>query len=263
MNRATNIFALTMMDNVMVKASIVQETLAGVIIGRDQADFMGHGFIHEVVKGLGINIINHSGHDLTATAHSPNNRSLAGRTTAPAPLIPMLILGLAANKGFIDFHKTNEFAKFLIGKTNPDSMAHRPSRTIRPCADHSMDLQSTHTLFAAQHKVDYLEPSLQGIIGVLENGSHQDRKAITSCGTTTLPVEGPVKFIDLFAAAPWAPDPERPAPSHHISFTGIFIREHGCKFGQGHLPNSLFVHGKYPLTFDDHKIAHKLSYVKK
>lgn len=113
MNRPTDIFALAMMDNTMIAPGI-KMPVTGVIIGRDQADFVRNGLIHEAIKGLGVNIINDLSHDLATSTNSPDNRSLATGATAPASLVLMLVLGFAAYKGFVNFHKANELAKFGI-----------------------------------------------------------------------------------------------------------------------------------------------------
>jgi hypothetical protein len=117
-----------------------------------------------------------------------------------------------------------------------------------------MDLQGAYSLLATQHKVDYPEPSLQGIIRVLEDRSHEDRKAIATHGRTpTLPMPGPLEFIDLIAAAPWAPYAFRPTPRNKIGFTCVFIREHGFKFIHGHLSDSLGFHRESPSNLDDYQ----------
>jgi hypothetical protein len=116
-----------------------------------------------------------------------------------------------------------------------------------------MDLQGAYSLLATQHKVDYLEPSLQGIIRVLKNCSHQDRKAISTGGTSALPMPGAAKFIDLIATAPWAPYAFRPAPRRKVGFAGIFIGEFGFEFGQGHGSYGLGFHRESPSNLDDYQ----------
>jgi len=116
-----------------------------------------------------------------------------------------------------------------------------------------VDLQGTNPLFATQHKVDYLEPSLQGIIGIFENSSYQDGEAIASSGTAALPMKGAAKFIDLIAIAPRTSYAVGPAPGGKVGFAGIFIREHGLKFIKSHLSGRLGFHRESPSNLDDYQ----------
>jgi hypothetical protein len=252
MNRTADIFALAMMDHTMVTPGI-KMPVTGVIIGRDQAYFMRNGLIHEAVKGLGVNIINDLSHDLAATANSADNGGLTAWPTPAASLVLVLVLGFAAYKGFVNFHKANELAKFGIVEASPDTVTHRPCSAIRACADHPMNLQGTHAFLATQHKVDYLEPNLQGIIRILKNCSHQDRETITTGRTTALPVPIAAKFIDLIATAPWTPYAIRPAPGSKIGFAGVLSRKFGFKFCESHLSGGLGFHRKSPLSLDDYQ----------
>ena len=154
MNCSADIFALSMMDNPMIIPGI-KVFIAGSIISRNQTDFIRNGLIHEGFKGLSIDIINHFRHDLTTTANSPDNGGLTRRATATTTLISMFVLGFTAYKGFVNFHKAHQLAKFIITESCPDAVAHRPSGAIRPCADHPMDLQGAYTLLTGKHKIDY------------------------------------------------------------------------------------------------------------
>ena len=151
MNRPADIFTLGVMDNAMVTPRI-EISVTGSIISRDQADFMGNGLVHKGFKGFGINVINYFRHDLAATAHGPNNRSFPGRTTATPTLITMLVFGLATDKSFVNFHKADKFTKLSIVKSCPDTVAHRPCRTVRSCADHPVNLQGANTLLLVSIK---------------------------------------------------------------------------------------------------------------
>jgi hypothetical protein len=253
MNSAADIFASAMTDNAVI-TPLVKKPIARVIIGRKQADFIGNCLMDEIIKGFGVNIINHFRYDLPPSAHSADNGSLAAWPTPAASLVAMLVFGLSANESFIDFHKTHQLAKFGIVEASPDSVTHRPRRTVGTRTNHSMNLQGAYAFFATQHKVDYLEPNLQGIIRILENRSHQDGETIASLGrTATLPVPRAAKFIDLIATAPWAPYAIGPAPGSKIGFAGIFIREFGFQFCESHGSYGLGFHRDPLLGCDDYQ----------
>ena len=76
-------------------------------------------------------------------------------------------------------------------------------------------------------------------------------------------MQGAAKFIDLIATAPWAPYTIRPAPGSQIGFAGIFIGEHGFKFGQSHLSKVLVFIGNLLQALMITKITHLFPYVKR
>jgi hypothetical protein len=116
-----------------------------------------------------------------------------------------------------------------------------------------MDLQGAHAFLTTQHKVDYLEPNLQGIIRVLKNRSHQDRKPITPLRrTATLPMPGAgMKLINLIVTAPWTSYAIRPATVNKVGFAGVLSGKSGFQFSQCHLFGDLGFHRESPLTIDD------------
>jgi hypothetical protein len=254
MNRPDNIFAPGMVNHAMI-VNVIKKTVPGVIISRKQADFLGNRLPHELIQGRSVNMVNNLGDNLTTSSYGSNNGGLAGRPTSPAaPLIPVLIFGLAADKGFINLDKSNELAEFIIAKPFADSVTHIPGRAIRPCADHPVNLQGANALFTAQHKVDYFKPGLQGIIGVLENRSYQDGETVSAPSrAAALPVKGAAQFIDLITIAAWTPYPFRPAPGSQISLASVLSRESGFQFGQGHLIGFWNFHGLSPSNLDDSK----------
>jgi hypothetical protein len=116
-----------------------------------------------------------------------------------------------------------------------------------------MDLQGAYTLLTTQHKIDDLKPSLQGIIGILEDRTHQHRKAIPLRGATALPMPSSAKFIDFIATAAWAPYAIGPAPGSQIAFTGILSRKSGFQFRESHLIGFRNFHNNSPLNLDGSK----------
>jgi hypothetical protein len=56
--RADNVIAAALADNLLRVGT--KEAIAGVFIGREQADLVRHGLIHEGVKRLGVRVVDHA-----------------------------------------------------------------------------------------------------------------------------------------------------------------------------------------------------------
>src|SRR6185437_7590862 len=79
-----DIIARTVANNFM-RIGAVQEAIAGVFIGREQADRVGNGFMHKAVQGLGVGVVDHASDDVALAAHCADDgdfASGAGTTTA-------------------------------------------------------------------------------------------------------------------------------------------------------------------------------------
>src|SRR6266852_2015306 len=71
-----------------------------------------------------------------------------------------------------------QFREIVIAHCGADAMEHVPSRAVIATADLPMNLQSRDPFFALAHQVDDLEPSLERIVGILEDRLGNDAEAI-------------------------------------------------------------------------------------
>lgn len=149
----------------------------------------------------------------------------------------MAISVLAADVSFINFDNANKLAKFMIGETGADAMTHIEGGRIGAKPHHAMDLQRRHSLLAGQHQIDDLEPNPHRDIGVFEDRSDQDRKAISLRRTGwTFPFEGHrLQGINAITSAMWTMDTIWPATSNKVRFASIIRREQSIKLRDSHL----------------------------
>src|ERR1700730_17194508 len=91
-------------------------------------------------------------------------------------LIPMTILVLTADIGFVNFDDTHQLAEIRISEARAK---HVVRSGVRAKGKHPMHLlQYGNALFACQHEVNNFEPCPHRDIGVLEDCADQDRKAV-------------------------------------------------------------------------------------
>ena len=135
-------------------------------------------------------------------------------------------------------------------------MAHIPSGFVAAEAHGAVDLEGAHTLLAGQHNVNDAKPVPQRLVGVLENGPGDHRKAVVRAGRRTGVAQpshfnGPVGLHSVVSAA-GATDANRPAMGHQIGLASRLIRESLFPLGNGHLVDALFGlgHVGYSLTLE-------------
>src|SRR5207249_1893974 len=116
--------------------------------------------------------------DIALARDRADNGHLICATRNVLPFVPMAILVLASKVRLVYFNDTHQLLKLRIGKTSTQPMANVPSRLVRPCPNHSMDLKRRHALLAREHVVQHLEPRPKRVIGVLENRPYIKRKPI-------------------------------------------------------------------------------------
>jgi hypothetical protein len=218
-------------------AVFLQFAICGMIVSRDQADIFRNGFADETIQSCGISVRDDAGHDVALALNGANNGILAFSASPRRPLIPMPISVLSADIGFINFDNAHELAEFRLGEPGANAVAHVMRGSIRTEAEHPLYLQGAYTLLAGKHQIDDFEPSPQRNIGVFEDRSDQDGKAVSlrSAGWA-FPFEGH-SFQCVYAVAPavWAMDAGRPAARNEIRFASIIVGEQFIKLSDGHL----------------------------
>ena len=235
MNGSTHIFPSSMMNHAM-RNFLVQKPITLMIVRRKQTDMMGDGFMDEAIQRGSIGAFNH------ASDH------VASKIPASA-LAFMLILGLPADIGFIDFDIADELLKLDIAKGYADLAAHQPCSFVGAKAHISADLQRADPLLAREHEMHDAEPFTQWLVGILEDRPDQQRKAIgVITALLTLPVPFHVmQFMDLLAATTRTRYAFWPAVTFEIFPARIFMRELFLKLYNRHLVNLekafRFLHG--------------------
>jgi hypothetical protein len=94
-NRADDVLVLGMVDS-CVRESPIEVSVAGPLIGAEQANLVRDGFANEGFQGDGANVLNDAGNDIAFAADSTSNNCFTrGDASRPAvALIPVPVMSL-------------------------------------------------------------------------------------------------------------------------------------------------------------------------
>lgn len=240
MNRAGDILAIGVVDRAVVEI-FVQRIVSGVFVGRNEADFIGDGFADEAVERRGIGAGDDASNDITFALDDASDHLLAGAAGSRSALVPMPVLVLAADIGFVSFDNAHELAEFGIGEPGADTVAHIMCGRIATETEHTVDLERRNALLAGQHEVDDLEPYLETDIRVFEDRA--DQYGETIAGRAALPAlpmkQAGAQFCNLLVPTTGATNAFGPAASDKILFASIIGREQFLELRDRHLLREL------------------------
>jgi len=243
-NRADNVLALGMVDT---REGIIgsQPVVSGPLVGAEQANFSRNGLTGEFGQGAGVDILDNARNHIALAAYRSCDWRLArtdtARSVTAAALVPMPILRLPANEGFVQFHNADQFCEVLIGQPSSYPMAHIPSGFVGTETHVAEDLKRADPLLAGQHQMNDAEPLAKVDIGVFENGADQYGEPIAAAVAASVadPMKGASMGLNIGIAATWANNEFRPAMFSEVQLAGIFIREHPFEIQDGHLMDRL------------------------
>src|SRR5260370_1541439 len=175
--------------NEAVRKIVLQLPIAGMFVGRDQADFLRNRHANEGVHGFGIGIVGDTGHDVVLAAHCTDDDGLASNSGSGRFLIPMPIAVAAAHIGFVNLNDAPKLG-FRLNESGADFMAHGMRGAVGAEAHHPLDLECADPLLAGQHQVDDLEPLAERLVRVLKDGARDMREAIGSQGSAIVALTG-------------------------------------------------------------------------
>ncbi len=242
-NGADNVLALRVVNG-CVRKILPKAVVANPLIGTEQAHLVRYRFPHEGLKRVGFEVFDNAGDDVALATDSANDGCLAGtNATSPATLstpVPMLVLGEAADEGFIDLDNAAKFAN-IRDHGRSDFVAHVPSRAIRAKAHVAVNLMRAHAFLANEHEMGDAKPVPQRLVSVLKDRADRDGEPI-SCRRALVALPMPFacgKVINGWVAAPRAMNATWPPTGLQIALAGIFIGKHRFKFSNGKLCNWL------------------------
>jgi len=241
MDRAVNVLMRAMVNSLMRITVFSEPPISGPLIGAKQADFVRDGFVDKIGQGLRIDVLNNASNDVSLAAHCADNDCLALSLIAlPATFIPMPIAAVAANDCFVNLDDPGELLH-VLNESDPDLVAHEPSRLVRAEAHIAVDLKGAHSLFADQHQMRDSEPVFQRLIRVLKDCAGQVREAVALfCASVALPVEFHCPDrIHALRAAPRATDAIGPAANDQVSDTIVLGLKERIELLGGQLVNGL------------------------
>src|SRR5262249_9637502 len=142
--------------------------------------------------------------------------SAGGRAGQSVALIPMLVLGLAADEGFVNF---NDAAKLRLGfdQRSTEFMAHGMRRALTAEAHDALNLEGANSLLAGEHQMGDAIPVTQWFVSVLKDGGRRVREAIAVLSAhLALPVVAGLQRVAFAIAAARTFDAVRPPPRDQI-----------------------------------------------
>jgi len=231
-NLTANVF-LGPVINCFVATNVIRHPLAIACthVSRDQIHFLRNGLVDEAIERVDARILNDLTDDIALARDRADDGGLAGVGRAAAAILlagfPVPVFLFAADVGFVHFNDSHELLELRIFHRRPQPMAHIPSRLVCTASDLPLNLESADALLAVKDLPENLEPSLERILGVLENRPADDAEAVVLAGLAE-PMEGPrFQDINFVAIATRATDNAvSPAMLQHKLLAG-FVRRKG------------------------------------
>jgi hypothetical protein len=236
----------------------VQFVVAAPSIGRKQADFVRNNFAHKAGSGFRSNTFENASDNVALALDRTNDWRLASGSpaTSPALFIPMAIVILAADIGFINLDNATKFL-LRLDHGRADFVAHTVRRAVGTETKLPLDLERANSFLAGRHQVDDLEPVAERFVCIFKDRSGDDREAIACRAARSALCALPVpltrmQVVDAGIAATRTDDALRPAAGLQVGFASVVVTEwEPClKFPLRHLVNWLrtFCHGGYPVS---------------
>jgi hypothetical protein len=219
-----------------VRKVLAKMLITDPLIGAEQADLVRDRLTDECLKCAALEVLNDAGNDVALATYSTDDRRLAGAnaasTAALATLIPMPVLGEAADERFIDL---DDAAKLLDVRDHgrPDLVAHGPRSFIGTEAHEAFHLKSGYALLAGYDKMHNAVPIAERLVRVFEHRTSNVRKPIASLRSAlvALPTPGAIwQLVGVLGAASRAADAIWPAALHEIGAACVFVRKHRLEF---------------------------------
>jgi len=99
-----NVLAFGMVNG-CVRIILAKMAIADPLVGAEQADLLRDGLVDESLQGCLPHVANHASDHVPLALDSANNNRLSavsGGSGQSIPLVPMAVLGLAANESFVE-----------------------------------------------------------------------------------------------------------------------------------------------------------------
>ena len=220
--------------------------IADPLVGAEQAHFFGHRAANESRERGGIDAVENARHDIAFALDGSGDWRLArAHATSPAPaaaLVPMRILGLPADEGFVHFHDAHELRKSSFASP-PRTRMHICQAVHRSRSPSCGGFGRADPLLAREHEMDDAEPLAEGLV-VFSKIVHEMREAVAlALRVAFVALPRPWLCRDgehLDVAAARAGDTIGPAVADKVCAARILVREGRFKLRDGHLVDGLF-----------------------
>lgn len=215
-----------------------------VFIGCNQIDLLIDDLANESVVRLEVAVLHHLTDDIPLAADGTDGAALAEAETRPglallaALFVPMTVAILPADVGLINFNGSHKLRKGFVLHRRSDAMTHEPRGAIVAASDLAMNVKCADSFLGLAHQRDDFDPSLEWVVGVLEDRLRDDAEAVAVATAAILvladPVEGArLQSIDFIALAAWTPWAVGPAHIAEQRLASVFGRIVALRLGQG------------------------------
>src|ERR1700722_4250261 len=216
-NVAAHVFAGAVVDDLV--RVFVQVQIAPVFVGSQKIDLGGDRFTDERAEVFACRVSQDAGDHVALAFHGADHWDFVGRATALLPLISVPVLVLAPDIGLIDLDDAHQLAELGIGQPSANTMRYLQRGLVRPEPHDPLDLKAGNAFLAGHHEIDDFEPLAQSDLGILEDGLHQDREAVSAAlpAVWALPVKRAGRQgVDALRAAARAMHAVGPAPRGQV-----------------------------------------------
>ncbi len=217
-----------------------QVVIAAMLVCCDQINLVAHGSAHETIQGGRISVLDHLADDVAFATDSADHRGFATHAGDVLLFVPVTILVFAADAGFVDFNDTHKLLEIGIIHCRTQAMAHIPRGAVVAASDLTLNLKRADSLFGIEYLPENLEPSLQWIVRVFENGSRNYGEPIGVAAPASdiraLPFPRQFNLVDvIWLAATRAFNlAVRPTTLHQELLAGVVRRKGHHQFSEGH-----------------------------
>jgi hypothetical protein len=251
-DRADNVLAFGVIDYAMWEL-FTEFFISGPLVSAEQTNLVRDGFADEGYKRIGADVFNDASHNVALAADCANDSSLAGadatRSAATAALIPMAVLGFAADESLVDLDDAAKLPD-VLHEGDSNLVTHEPRGLVRTEAHVAADLQGAHALLAGEHEVSDLKPIPQGFVRVFEDRARKVREAIGRVLGTLVALPMPriaLQRSRLRSATARAMHPLGPSFPDQIGAAGFLIRERLIELRRSQLVDVFYGrHGSVP-----------------
>lgn len=183
-----SVFLRSVTDDI-VDISFLRKTLVSRQLIGEYTAIIGNELLDDGHQGNGLGILHPHGTDITLTGHHTEDRGLGLGGTTLRILCPLgfVLVGLTATKvHLINLHLTVKDGRIVLMVEGTNLMEDIPSGLLRDM-NITAQLRRGNTFLVRGNEIHRNEPLAEGYLGILEDGSDQDREmglAMTAMETT-------------------------------------------------------------------------------
>lgn len=227
-NDTMNVFASTVANMAMLESETRKVMVPVCFISGDKFDIFADGFLDKIVERGLVGAFNDAADHVALARDGSDDANLSAPAGNMAFLVPVAILVLSADVGFVNFHDAHQLLEIGVLHSSAQPMAHIPCGVVSG-AGLPGDLQCADAFLAVEHLPEHFKPYLEVDVRILKRRAHGHGETIARPLGRRAALADPVKrarleSVDLYvAAADTANFAIRPAALHQELLAGIVV----------------------------------------